>query len=62
MDRLRCLLQVEDLAQRLLGGERVYLHCWGGRGRSGLVSTCLLAYLFGVSATEALQRVQRSYA
>ena len=27
------------------GGGAVYLHCWGGRGRAGLVGACLLSLL-----------------
>ncbi len=32
----------------------VYLHCWGGRGRTGTVAGCLLTELHQVSGTEAL--------
>ena len=34
---------------------------WGGRGRAGVVGACLLAQLYGLSADEALERVQRSF-
>lgn len=34
---------------------------WGGRGRAGVVGACLLAHLYGLSADEALERVQRSF-
>jgi hypothetical protein len=37
------------------------VHCWGGRGRAGLVGACLLAQLYGLGAEEALERVQRSF-
>lgn len=37
------------------------MHCWGGRGRAGLVGACLLAALYGLGAEEALERVQRSF-
>lgn len=37
---------VSDLAKRIRGGETIYLHCWGGQGRSGLVSACLLMKLY----------------
>lgn len=52
---------VEDLGARVLGGEVVYLHCAGGRGRSATVGACLLAQLYDVSAEEALKRVQLGY-
>jgi alanine transaminase len=39
----------------------VLLHCWGGRGRAGLVGACLLVAAYGLSADEALLRVQRAF-
>ena len=30
------------LRRRVETGEKLYLHCWGGRGRTGLVAACLL--------------------
>jgi len=37
------------------------VHCWGGRGRTGLVSACVLGALYDIDAEEALERVQRAY-
>lgn len=34
---------------------------WGGRGRAGTVGATLLAHLYGLSADEALERVQRAF-
>jgi len=49
---------VQHLATRVLDGEVIYLHCWGGKGRSGLVAACLLGVLYkGITAEEALQRI-----
>jgi alanine transaminase len=39
----------------------ILLHCWGGRGRAGLVGACLLVAAYGLSAEEALLRVQRAF-
>lgn len=50
-----------DLEGRLWAGEQVYLHCWGGRGRAGTVGAVLLGKLYGCSAEEALERVQRAF-
>lgn len=50
-----------DLKQRLAAGERLYIHCWGGRGRAGTVGACLLAAAYGLSEKEALERVQRAF-
>jgi protein tyrosine/serine phosphatase len=39
----------------------VYLHCWGGIGRTGTVAGCWLREC-GLGPDEALQRVQKLYA
>lgn len=40
----------------------VYIHCWGGRGRAGLVGSCLLFLLFPeLDSKECLDWVQRGY-
>ncbi len=57
----RMKLLLDDLAVRLQRSERLYLHCWGGRGRAGTVGACLLAKLYGVGAEEALQRIDRAF-
>mmetsp|Transcript_14901 Transcript_14901/g.17412 ORF Transcript_14901/g.17412 Transcript_14901/m.17412 type:complete len:279 (+) Transcript_14901:415-1251(+) len=38
--------------------EVVYLHCWGGHGRAGTIAAIVLGLLYGISADEALMRVQ----
>jgi len=52
---------VQDLADRVIKGEKIYIHCWGGRGRAGTVGACLLGKLYGLSADEAIARVQRAF-
>lgn len=52
---------VSDLQRRVAAGEVPYVHCWGGRGRVGLVGACFLAATYGLSAEEALERVQRAF-
>ena len=42
------------------GGGVLYLHCWGGRGRAGMVAAATLARLYGIPADEALERVDRA--
>ena len=49
---------VYSLAERVRAGEVLYVHCWGGKGRAGLVCACLLAYLYNIGAEEALVRTQ----
>ncbi|CAB9515321.1 expressed unknown protein [Seminavis robusta] len=41
----------------------IYLHCWGGRGRAGLVGSCLLSLLYpSLSPTDILRIMQTAYA
>ncbi|KAL7469378.1 hypothetical protein ACHAXS_009641, partial [Conticribra weissflogii] len=47
---------VRDLAKRILyDGEILYVHCYGGKGRSGMVCACLLGVLYpDLEAEQAL--------
>lgn len=56
---------LSKLLQALLDDENnvIYLHCWGGRGRAGLVGACLLSLLYPEwDATTVLGVVQSAYA
>lgn len=53
-DHMRRILGVID--ERLAGGRRVYVHCWGGIGRTGTVIGCWLVR-HGHGGEEALERV-----
>ncbi len=37
---------VHDLELRVAAGGKLYMHCWGGRGRVGTVGACLLASMY----------------
>jgi len=50
-----------DIRKRLEAGEKIYMHCWGGRGRAGVLGACLLGDLYGIDADEALSRVLKAY-
>ena len=52
---------VLELRRRLRRGERLYMHCRSGHGRTGMVCIPLIASLFGVSADEATAFVQRAH-
>jgi hypothetical protein len=43
------------LVERLRQGEKLYIHCRGGHGRSGLVVSCILMAYYGLSASDALR-------
>lgn len=56
--RMREVLEV--IAAALVEGHVVYVHCWGGIGRTGTVIGCHLATT-GLSGNQALATVQRLY-
>ena len=49
------ILKTCNLVKKLDPGERIYLHCKGGHGRSGLVVACILCYLYKILPNEALR-------
>jgi ADP-ribosyl-[dinitrogen reductase] hydrolase len=56
---MRRILDVINLAEQ--AGEAVYVHCWGGVGRTGTVVGCILAE-YGSSNDEALATVGTLFA
>ena len=48
----------KTIANALGNGENIYLHCWGGRGRTGTVVGCYLVQQ-GMAAEEALEQIRR---
>ena len=51
-DEMRSILRTIRLARHR--HKTVYLHCWGGRGRTGTVAGCALRDLFELDGKEAL--------
>jgi len=47
-----------DVCWRLLADEIIYLHCWGGHGRTGTVVAVALGLMYDLPASEALARTQ----
>lgn len=56
-DRAGYLDLVTDLSDRLLRGQHMLVHCFGGVGRTGMTATAILVCL-GVELEEARSRVQ----
>jgi hypothetical protein len=56
--QMRALLDELDAA--LAGGQGVYLHCWGGIGRTGLTVGCWLVR-HGLTGEQALHRLNELY-
>lgn len=47
---------VHNVAHRLQNREKVYIHCRGGHGRSGILVASLLCYLHNMQPLQAIQR------
>lgn len=55
-------LLLTQLLEAMDNGKVIYLHCWGGRGRAGLVGACLVSLLFPeLDAKAVLDLVQSGY-
>eukprot|EP00026_Physarum_polycephalum_P008723 Phypoly_transcript_08822.p1 GENE.Phypoly_transcript_08822~~Phypoly_transcript_08822.p1 ORF type:complete len:207 (-),score=21.86 Phypoly_transcript_08822:797-1417(-) len=52
---------VLDLVTRIENGEKLFIHCWAGRGRTGIIVACLLGILYSIPAAEALKRTNTYY-
>ncbi|DBA78266.1 TPA: hypothetical protein ACH3X2_008217 [Trebouxia sp. C0005] len=48
----------DDCCDRVRSGEKLYIHCWGGHGRTGTLVALMLAKLYGLSCGEALKYTQ----
>ena len=48
----------DDCCQRVLNGQRLYIHCWGGHGRTGTLVAIMLSRLYGLSGLDALHYTQ----
>jgi hypothetical protein len=47
---------LDEIDQSIAAGQPVYVHCWGGRGRTGTVVGCYLVRN-GLEGEEALRRI-----
>lgn len=41
--------------------ERIYIHCKGGHGRSGMIMCCILCNLYHLSPEQSIQEVSQSH-
>ncbi len=48
---------LDEIDRAIAAGRGVYVHCWGGRGRTGTVVGCYLAR-HGLKGEEALHRIK----
>lgn len=57
MNREQTTATLDAIDRNIAGGRTVYVHCWGGIGRTGLIVGCWLAR-HGAPGTDALHRLQ----
>lgn len=55
----KMLALIIELIEELKTGRILYVHCWGGHGRTAVVVCVILAYMYQLTAAEVLKRVQR---
>lgn len=55
----RVLDLAKDLVRDISEGEVLYLHCWGGHGRTGTLVCIMLYLMYGLGAPEAMRRCQK---
>mmetsp|Transcript_29971 Transcript_29971/g.84557 ORF Transcript_29971/g.84557 Transcript_29971/m.84557 type:complete len:331 (-) Transcript_29971:175-1167(-) len=48
----------DDCCDRILRGEKLYIHCWGGHGRTGTLVCLILGKLYGIRSSTALYLCQ----
>lgn len=54
-EQMRAIL--DDIDASLAAGQPVYVHCWGGKGRTGTVIGCFLVNHYQMSGDAALQQI-----
>ena len=55
------VVTIADIISGLGENERIYVHCKGGHGRSGVVVACLFCHIFGFDPRTALERTTNSH-
>jgi len=55
------IIYICDIISTLKDSEKIYLHCKGGHGRSGVVVACIFCYLYRMSPTESLLETSRCH-
>lgn len=48
------IIKISDIIGKLEKDDKIYIHCKGGHGRSGVVVASLLCYLYDISPSEAI--------
>jgi protein-tyrosine phosphatase len=53
----KLIVRYADIISHIPCGELVYIHCRGGHGRSGMLSTCILIFLYKMLPAKAIETI-----
>ena len=53
------IIKIANIITNLSIGEKIYIHCKAGHGRSGVVVACLLCYLYKYPPSEAISKTNK---
>lgn len=51
----------KEIIKRLENEEKIYIHCWGGHGRAGMVGSIIIGLCYNLKPQEAMERVQKCH-
>ena len=49
------------MTERIAAGQVIYLHCWGGHGRAGVVASIVLGLIYNYTAERCMELVQKMH-
>lgn len=55
------IIKTCNIINNLNNGEKIYVHCKGGHGRSGIFVASIFCYYYGISPEEALRQTSRCH-
>ena len=55
------VVKICHVIHHLRDGEKVYVHCKGGHGRSGIMVACIFCHYYGLSPDEALRQTSKCH-
>jgi predicted NAD-dependent protein-ADP-ribosyltransferase YbiA (DUF1768 family) len=53
------IIFISNIITSLQGTNKLFLHCKGGHGRSGIVVACILCYILKINPIKALEKTQK---
>jgi hypothetical protein len=52
----KLIIKYSKIIKELRENDKVYIHCRGGHGRSGIVVACILTYLYKINPQQAMEK------